>query len=62
MKRAARHRPRRSQGRLRLLDTNAGIYRDIVPKVVAARLVRLLLVVTDPPDPLADLGAPARRT
>jgi len=41
---------------LRLLDTNAGIYRDIVPKVVAAAPRAVLLVVTDPPDPLADLA------
>src|ERR1700704_1260874 len=44
------------QGRLKLLDTNAGIYRDMVPKVVAASPGAVLLVVTDPPDPLADLA------
>jgi L-lactate dehydrogenase len=43
-------------GRLKLLDTNAGIYRDIVPQVVAAAPQALILVVTDPPDPLADLA------
>ncbi len=43
-------------GRLRLLDTNATLYRDIVAKVVAAAPEALLLVVTDPPDPLADLA------
>jgi L-lactate dehydrogenase len=43
-------------GRLRLLGTNAAIYRDIVPRVVAAAPEALLLVVTDPPDPLADLA------
>jgi len=43
-------------GRLRLLGTNAGIYRDIVPRVVAAAPSALLLVVTDPPDPLADVA------
>ena len=43
-------------GRLKLLDTNAGIYRDIVPKVVAVAPQALMLVVTDPPDPLADLA------
>lgn len=43
-------------GRLRLLDTNAGVYRDIVPRVVAVAPQALLLVVTDPPDPLADLA------
>src|SRR4051812_19181965 len=42
-------------GRLRLLGTNAGIYRDIVPAILAAAPEALLLVVTDPPDPLADV-------
>jgi len=42
-------------GRLRLLETNAGIYREIVPRVVAVAPEALLLVATDPPDPLADL-------
>jgi L-lactate dehydrogenase len=42
-------------GRLKLLDTNADVYGDIVPKVVAIAPKALLLVVTDPPDPLADL-------
>jgi L-lactate dehydrogenase len=44
------------QGRLRLLDTNARIYRDVVPAVVAAAPAAVILVVTDPPDPLADLA------
>ena len=43
------------QGRRRLLDTNAKVYADIVPKVVAAAPRAVLMVVTDPPDPLADL-------
>jgi L-lactate dehydrogenase len=43
-------------GRLRLLDTNAALYREIVSRVVAAAPEALLLVVTDPPDPLADLA------
>jgi L-lactate dehydrogenase len=43
-------------GRLKLLDTNAGVYRDIIPQVVAVAPQALLLVVTDPPDPLADLA------
>ena len=43
-------------GRLKLLNTNADVYRDIVPKVVAVVPQALLLVVTDPPDPLADLA------
>jgi L-lactate dehydrogenase len=43
-------------GRLRLLDTNAVLYRDIVAKVAAAAPQAIILVVTDPPDPLADLA------
>ena len=42
-------------GRLRLLDTNAEVYADVVPRVVAAAPDAVLMVVTDPPDPLADL-------
>jgi L-lactate dehydrogenase len=44
------------QGRLRLLDTNAKIYRDIVPRIVHAAPRAVILVVTDPPDPLADIA------
>jgi L-lactate dehydrogenase len=43
------------EGRLRLLETNAKVYADIVPKVVAVAPQAVLMVVTDPPDPLADL-------
>ena len=43
-------------GRLHLLETNAGIYRDIVPRVVSAAPEAVILVVTDPPDPLADVA------
>lgn len=43
-------------GRLRLLRENAKIYRDVVPRIVAAAPGAVLLVVTDPPDPLADLA------
>jgi L-lactate dehydrogenase len=43
-------------GRLKLLDTNAAIYREIVPQIVAAAPEAVILVVTDPPDPLADLA------
>jgi L-lactate dehydrogenase len=43
------------QGRLKLLETNASVYRDIVPRVVAAAPDAVLLAVTDPPDPLAGL-------
>jgi L-lactate dehydrogenase len=43
-------------GRLKLLDTNARIYKDVVPRIVQAAPDAVLLVVTDPPDPLADLA------
>jgi L-lactate dehydrogenase len=42
-------------GRLRLLKKNAEVFRDIVPKIVAMAPRAIILVVTDPPDPLADL-------
>jgi L-lactate dehydrogenase len=42
-------------GRLRLLDTNAEVFRDIVPRIVEVAPEAVLMVVTDPPDPLADL-------
>jgi L-lactate dehydrogenase len=44
------------EGRLKLLDKNAEIYRDIVPRIVKAAPEAVLLVVTDPPDPLADVA------
>jgi L-lactate dehydrogenase len=44
-----------AEGRLRLLDANASVYREIVPRLVTAAPGALLMVVTDPPDPLADL-------
>jgi L-lactate dehydrogenase len=44
------------KGRLRLLETNAEIYRDIVPRVARAAPHAVILVVTDPPDPLADIA------
>jgi L-lactate dehydrogenase len=44
------------RGRLRLLEKNAEIYRDIVPKIIKAEPNAVLLVVTDPPDPLADVA------
>jgi L-lactate dehydrogenase len=40
-------------GRLRLLDKNAGVYREVIPQINAAAPDAVLLVVTDPPDPLA---------
>src|SRR5499433_2686395 len=47
------------QGRLKLLDKNAEIYRDIVPRIVRAEPNAVLLVVSDPPDPLADIAREA---
>src|SRR6267154_6548627 len=40
-------------GRLRLLDKNAEVYRQVIPPITAAAPNAVLLVVTDPPDPLA---------
>jgi L-lactate dehydrogenase len=42
------------QGRLRLLDKNLEIYKELVPRVHTAAPDAIVLVVTDPPDPLAD--------
>jgi L-lactate dehydrogenase len=42
-------------GRLRLLEANAAIFQDIVPKIHNAAPEALILVVTDPPDALADV-------
>ena len=42
-------------GRLRLLETNVGVYRQILPRLAAAALDAVILVLTDPPDPLADV-------
>jgi L-lactate dehydrogenase len=44
------------QGRLKLLDKNAAVYRDIVPRIVRAAPEAVLVAVTDPPDPLADIA------
>src|SRR5271167_1708064 len=44
------------QGRLRLLEKNASIYRDIVPQIVRTAPNAVLVAVTDPPDPLADIA------
>jgi len=42
-------------GRLRLLEANARVYQQILPKLAAAAPDAVILVLTDPPDPLADL-------
>jgi L-lactate dehydrogenase len=44
-----------ARGRLKLLEINASVYRDVVPAIVAAAPEAVLVAVTDPPDPLADL-------
>ena len=42
-------------GRLRLLNVNVEVYKDIVPQIHAVAPQAMVLVVTDPPDPLADV-------
>jgi len=42
-------------GRLRLLEANAAIFEEIVPKIHDSAPDALILVVTDPPDALADV-------
>ena len=39
-------------GRLKLLEANARMYSDIVPRIVGVAPHAVILVVTDPPDPL----------
>jgi L-lactate dehydrogenase len=43
-------------GRLRLLGANVKVYEDIVPRIVAAAPGAVILVATDPPDPLVDVA------
>jgi L-lactate dehydrogenase len=47
------------RGRLKLLANNAAIFREIVPSIVKAAPEAVLVVVTDPPDPLADIAREA---
>ncbi len=42
-------------GRLKLLESNIGVYRQILPEIVKSAPEAVILVVTDPPDPLADV-------
>jgi L-lactate dehydrogenase len=44
------------RGRLLLLEPNAAVYRDVVPRVTDAAPDAVIVAVTDPPDPLADLA------
>lgn len=43
-------------GRLRLLGPNIKVYQEIVPPIVAAAPEAVILVATDPPDPLVDVA------
>jgi hypothetical protein len=43
-------------GRLKLFATNRAIDEQVVPRVVEAAPTAAILVVTDPPDPLADIA------
>jgi len=47
------------RGRLKLLDRNAEIYREIIPRIARAAPNAVLVAVTDPPDPLADIAREA---
>jgi L-lactate dehydrogenase len=49
-------------GRLRLLRRNAQIYRRIIPSLRRAAPYATILVVTDPPDPLADVARQLTKT
>src|SRR5258707_13865033 len=40
-------------GRLKLLDSNIGVYRQVLPQIFKTAPDAVILVVTDPPDPLA---------
>jgi len=42
-------------GRLRLLEANARVYQQILPRLASAVPDAVILVLTDPPDPLADV-------
>jgi L-lactate dehydrogenase len=43
-------------GRLRLLDANVKVFQDIVPKLVKAAPQAVIVVATDPPEPLVDVA------
>ncbi len=49
-------------GRLRLLPHNASVYKDIVPRLARVAQNATILVVTDPPDPLADIARQLTKT
>jgi L-lactate dehydrogenase len=41
-------------GRLKLLEANVGVYKQVLPEIHKTAPEAVILVVTDPPDPLAD--------
>jgi L-lactate dehydrogenase len=43
-------------GRLRLLGPNIKVYEDIIPRIVTAAPRAVVLVATDPPEPLVDIA------
>lgn len=43
-------------GRLKLLNTNAEVFKDIIPQVIKVIPKAVILIVSDPPDPLADIA------
>ena len=43
-------------GRLRLLDANVKVYQEIVPALVKAAPQAVIVVATDPPEPLTDVA------
>jgi L-lactate dehydrogenase len=43
-------------GRLRLLDANVKVFQEVVPKLVKAAPEAVIVVATDPPEPLADVA------
>ena len=44
------------RGRLRLLEANAKVFAEIVPRIVQAAPQAAILVATDPPEPLTDVA------
>lgn len=43
-------------GRLKLLDTNIAVFKEILPAIFQAAPSAVIIVITDPPDPLADFA------
>lgn len=44
------------KGRLRLLDKNAEVFKEVIPQVVRGAPDAVIMIATDPPDPLADIA------